>query len=85
MTPLCPGPLGLVLNLKFLYAQYLHTVANKAMEVLCNIFPLLARDSALTHSELTLYKLLIRYILTYASPVCSSTCPSTYLRLTVIQ
>ena len=47
---------------------------------------LLARDSTLTQSnKLTLYKLLIRPILTYAAPVCSSSYPSNYLRLPVIQ
>jgi hypothetical protein len=39
-----------------------------------------------THcNNLTLYKLLIRSILTYAAPVCSSTCSSNYCRLPVIQ
>src|SRR5215469_2493375 len=43
-------------------------------------------DSALTLSNnVTLYKLLIRAILTYAAPVWSSTCSSSYLRLRVIQ
>jgi len=49
--------LSLVLDSQLLYTQHLHAVANKATAVLCNIFPLLARDSTLTQSiKLTLYK-----------------------------
>jgi hypothetical protein len=78
--------LGLVLNSKLLYTKHLHTVTKKATGVLCPILPLLARDSTLTQSnKLTLYKLLIRSILTYAAPVCRSTGPSNYLKLQVIQ
>jgi len=43
--------LGLVLDSKLLFTRHLHTVANKATGVFCNIFPLLARDSALTQSN----------------------------------
>ena len=65
---------------------HLHTVASTATGVFCNIFPLLSRYSALTQSnKLTLYQLLIGSILTYAAPVWSSTCSSSYLRLQGIQ
>jgi len=68
---------GLVLDSKLLFTLHLHTIANKSTGVFCKIFPLLARDSAVTRSnKLTLYKLLIRSILTYAAPVWSSTCSS---------
>ena len=64
----------------------MRTVTKKATCILCPIFPLLARDSTLTHSnKLTLYQLLIRSILTYAAPICRSTCPSNYRKLHVIQ
>ena len=54
--------------------------------VFYNILPLLVRYSALTQSNnVTLYKSLIRSILTYAAPVWSSTSSSSYLRLHVIQ
>ena len=70
--------LGLVLHSKLLFTRHLHTVANKATGVFCNIFPFLARDSAFTQSnKLALNKLLIRFILIYASPVSSSTCSPT--------
>jgi len=70
--------LGLVLHSKLLFTRHLHTVANKATGVFCNIFPFLARDSAFTQSNnLALNKLLIRFILIYASPVSSSTCSPT--------
>jgi hypothetical protein len=50
--------------------------------VFCNIFYLLARDSALTQSnKLILHKSLIRSILTYAAPVCNSTYSSNYQKL----
>jgi hypothetical protein len=74
----CALVLGLPLSrpcagLKTFFTQHLHTVANKTTRVFCNIFHLLARDSALTQSSnLTLYKLLTRSILTYAAPVWSS-------------
>ena len=76
--------LSLVLDSKCLHTQHLHTVANKATVVLCNFLPLVTANSTLTQSnKLTTYKLLIRSILTYVAPVCSSTCPSTHLRLQV--
>jgi len=78
--------LSLVLDSKLLFTRHLHTVANEARGVFCNIFSLLARDSALSQSnKLTLYKLLIRSILTYAAPGRSSICSCKYLRLQIIQ
>lgn len=78
--------LGCLLDSKLLYTEHLHTIANRATAVLCNIFTLLAQDSLLTKPmKLTLYKLLIWSILTYATPVYSSTCPFNYLKLQVIQ
>ena len=75
-----------MLDSKLLFTRHLPTVSNTATGLFCNIFPLLARYSAPTHSnKLTLYKLLIRSILTYAAPLWSSTCSSNYLRLQVIQ
>ena len=74
-TCLCPEPLavrylGLVLDSEVLYAQHLHTVANKATGVLFDILPFPVRDSTFTQSKkLSLYKLLFRSILTYAAPV----------------
>jgi hypothetical protein len=54
--------------------------------VLLHLFPLLARDSTLTLSnKLTLYKLVIRSILTYAAPVWSNTSSSNYRRLQISQ
>jgi hypothetical protein len=51
--------LGL-LELKLLYTKHLRAVTNKAIGTLCNIFPLLTRDSTLSQtSKLTLCTLLI--------------------------
>jgi hypothetical protein len=78
--------LELVLDPPIFYTQHLHTVVNKATAVLGNIFPHLVWDSKLTQSsKLTVYKLLIRSIVTYVAPVFSSTCSSSYLRLQAIQ
>jgi hypothetical protein len=47
---------------------------------------LLARDSTLSsHNKLTLYKLLIRPILTYAAPVWSNTSNTNYCHLQTLQ
>jgi hypothetical protein len=74
--------LGLLLDPKLLYTKHQRTVTNKAIGTLCNIFPLLTRDSTLSQtSKLTLYKLLIRSLLTYATPVWNTTCNSNYLKL----
>jgi len=49
-------------------------------------FPLLACDSTLSvQNKLTLYKLCIRSILTYAAPIWISTSVSNYRRLQVLQ
>ena len=78
--------LGLVLDSELLCSRHLHTVANKVTGGWCNIFLLLAPDPMFTQSNrLTLYKLLIWPALTHAAPVCSSTRPSNYLTLHVIQ
>jgi len=54
--------------------------------VLLALFPLLARDSTLaSHNRLTLYKLLIRPILTYAAPVWSNTSNTKYRHLQTLQ
>jgi hypothetical protein len=44
--------LGLVLDSKLIFNRHLHTFANKATGVFYNIFPLLARHSALTRSDI---------------------------------
>jgi len=75
-----------LLHSKLFFSRHRHTDVNKATRIFWNIFPLLARYSALIQSNtVTLYKLLIRSILTYAAAVCSSTCLFSYLRLQVIQ
>jgi len=51
--------LGLMLDSKLLFSRCLHTIANKATGVFCNIFPLLTQDSALTLSnKLSIYNYL---------------------------
>jgi hypothetical protein len=62
--------LDLILGSKPLFNRHLHTVAHKATSVFYNIFPRLARDSALTQTNtLNLYKLIIRSSLTYTAPL----------------
>jgi hypothetical protein len=53
---------------KLFYTKHLRTVTNKAAGTLCNIFPLLTRDSTLSQtSKITLYKLLIQSLLIYTA------------------
>ena len=54
--------------------------------IFLQLFPLLARDSTLSiPNKLTLYKLCIRPILTYAAPVWSNTSSCNYHRLQISQ
>jgi len=78
--------LGLVLDSKLLFTKHLHTVTCKATGGFLQLFPLLARDSTLSiPNKLTLYKLCIRPILTYAAPVWSNTSSYNYRRLQISQ
>jgi hypothetical protein len=78
--------LGLELDSKILFTKHLNTVTHKATGVLLALFPLLARDSTLSpHNKLTLYKLLIGPILTYAAPVWSNTSNTNYRHLQSLQ
>jgi len=66
--------LGLLLDHRLLFTRHLMNVTHKATGTLVKLFPLLAHDSTSSaQNKLTLYKLCIRSILTYAAPVCSST------------
>ena len=72
--------LGLELNSKLLFTKH------KATGIFLKLFPLLARDSTLScHNKLTLYKLMIRPVLTYAAPVWSNTSSSNYRHLQLLQ
>jgi hypothetical protein len=78
--------LSLVLDSKLLFTKHLHTDTCKATGVFLQLFPLLACDSTLSlHNKLTIYKLLIRPILTNAAPVWSNTSPSNYRHVRVLQ
>jgi hypothetical protein len=66
--------------------SFLTSVIHRASGTLLRLFPLLTRDSTLTHTnKLTLYKLIIRSILSYAAPVWSNTSSHNYRRLQVSQ
>jgi hypothetical protein len=78
--------LGLELDSNLLFTRHTTTVTHKATGALFPLFPLLARDSTLILSnKLTLYKLVIRSILTYAAPVWSNTSSHNYRRLQISQ
>jgi hypothetical protein len=69
--------LGLELDPKLLFTKHLLSAKHKANGVFLKLFPLLARDSTLSpHNRLTLYKLMIHPILTYAAPVWSNSSSS---------
>jgi len=78
--------LGLELDSKLLFTKPLNPVTHKATGVLLKLLPLLASDSTLSsYNKLTLYKLLIRLVLTYAAPVWSNTSSSNYRHLQLLQ
>ena len=76
--------LGRLLDPKLLLTRHLTSVIHKATGVFLQLFPLLSRDSTLSiPNKLTLYKLCIRSILTYAAPVWSNTSSYNYRRLQI--
>jgi hypothetical protein len=78
--------LGLVQDHKLLFTKHLTNVTHKATGSMVKFFPLLARDSTLSaQNKLTLYKLSIRSVLTYAAPVWSNTSSTNYRRLQTLQ
>jgi len=78
--------LGLLLEPQLLFTRHLTSVIHKATDILRQIFPLLALDSKLSiPNKITLYKLVIRSVLTYAAPVWSNTSSSNYRRLQILQ
>jgi hypothetical protein len=77
---------GLMLDSKLLFTKPLHSVIHKTIRTFLKLFPLLARDSTLSpHNKLTLYKLLIRPVLTYAAPVWSNTSSTNYRQVQILQ
>ena len=78
--------LGVILDSKLLFTKHVTSVTHRAPGTLLRLFPLLARDSTLTlTNKLTLYKLIIPSILSYAAPVWSNTPSYNYRRLQVSQ
>ena len=94
-----PGPYSNPVHPWALAIRFLGLVQtqNFSSSVTCILLPIKPQVYSVTYSsssleiqhshsnKLTLYKLLIRSLLTYADPVWSSTCSSNYLRLQVIQ
>jgi len=75
-----------VLDRKLLFTRHITSVTHKASGTLLQLFPLLARDFTLALSnKLTLFKLFIRSILTYAAPVRGNTSSHNYRRLQISQ
>jgi len=78
--------LGLLLDPKLLFTKHLTSVTHKATSIFLQLFPLLARDSKLSiPNKITLYKLCIRSLLTYAATVWSNTSSSNYRHLQILQ
>ena len=78
--------LGLLLDSKLLFTRHLTSVTHKATGIFLQLFRLLARDPTLSiPNKITLYKLCIRSILTYAAPVWSNTSSSGYRRPQILQ
>jgi len=77
---------GLLLDSKLLFTRHLTSDIHKATGIFLQHFPLFARDSTLSiPNKLTLYKLCIRPILTYAAPVWSNASSYNYRRLQISQ
>jgi hypothetical protein len=74
-----------VLHSKLLFTKHLHSVIHKATGTFLKL-PFFARNSTLSpHNTLTLYKLLIPPVLTYAAPVWSNTSSTNYRQLQILQ
>jgi hypothetical protein len=77
--------LGLLLDPKLLFTKHLTSVTRKATGIFLQLFPLLTCNSTLSiPNKITLYKLFIRSVLTYAAPVWSNTSSSNYRRLQIL-
>jgi len=77
--------LGLMLDSRLLITKHLHSVIHKATGTFLKLFPLLASNSTLSpHNKLTLYKLLIRPVLTFTAPVWSNTSSTNYRQLKIL-
>jgi hypothetical protein len=78
--------LSLLLHSKLLCMRHLTSIIHKATSIFLQLFPLLAHDSTLSiPNKLTLCKLCIHSILTYAAPVWSNTSSYNYRRLQIPQ
>jgi hypothetical protein len=78
--------LSLLFDPKLLFKRHLTSVTQKATRIFLHLYPLFARDSTLfIPNKITLYKLFIRSVLTYAAPVWSNTSSSNYRRLQILQ
>jgi hypothetical protein len=78
--------LGLKLTSTLNYSIHIKRSALKALGNLVNLFPLLAKESALsTAIKLHLYKASIRSTMTYTAPVWCSVSTSTYQYLQIVQ
>jgi hypothetical protein len=71
---------------QLLFTRHLTSATHKATGIFLQLFPLLARDSTLSiPNKITLYKLFICSVFTYAAPVWSNTSSSNYRRLQILQ
>ena len=76
------------MDYKFLYPIYRtrYRTLCYVRRIFLQLFPLLARDSTLSiPNKITLYKLFIRSVLTYAAPVWSNTSSSNYRCQQILQ
>lgn len=78
--------LGLQLTSTLNYSSHTKLATRKAIGILVQIFPLLAKESTLSvATKLQIYKAVIRSTLTYAAPTWCSISKSTYRNLEVVQ
>jgi hypothetical protein len=78
--------LGLHMTSTLNYLSHIQQVTQKAIGILVQLFPLLAKESTLSvGTKLQIYKAVIRSTLTYAAPTWCSISNSTYRNLEVVQ
>lgn len=78
--------LGMTLDKKLNFGQHIQKSIQKAGGMLKTLFPLMKRNNALSvYNKLSLYRAMIRPILTYASPIFSNCAKTHFERLQKMQ
>lgn len=77
--------LGVTLDDKLTYREHIVSIIQKGYISLKHIYPLMINDRLTVETKVLLYKMLIRPILTYASPAWSGAAPTNLRKLQVFE